>query len=246
LPILFSPLGIVIFLLILLFLKKSRKYLFSALTILITFSNGFTALLLWKFIEYPWKRYDFNYLKNADAIVVLSSSRHIPPGKSNIIEWNDPDRFFAGIEIYRAGKAKRLMFTGGTNPFLKDVPPEGEIYISESISMGIPASDLSTTGPVVNTYQEAKAIKQQLDNMLTKNQKKIILVTSAFHMNRSKQIFEKQGIIVQPYPVDFKTSRRGLKFNLKNPLFWIPSSQNLNRSTSAIREIIGRIYYYYR
>ena len=38
----------------------------------------------------------------ADGIVVLSIGRQSPPGNKEIIEWNDPDRFLAGLELYKA------------------------------------------------------------------------------------------------------------------------------------------------
>ena len=71
---------------------------------------------------------------------------------------------------------------------------------------------------------------------------KIILVTSAYHMKRAKKIFEREGISVLPYPVDFK-SNKSLKTSLRNPLKWIPTASHLNSSSIAIREIFGRIIY---
>ena len=129
------------------------------------------------------------------------------PGNTKIIEWSDPDRFLAGINLYKADKANRLIFTGGINPFDSSLPPEGNIYIMEAISMGIPKKDLFTTYPVTNTIQEAKAIKKLLNSEILSSQKKIILVTSAFHMNRAKKVFEREGISVLPYPVDFKSNK---------------------------------------
>ena len=38
------------------------------------------------------------------------------------------------------------------------------------------------------------------------NNSSIILVTSAFHMDRSKYLFEKNGFDVTPFPVDFRSS----------------------------------------
>ena len=87
------------------------------------------------------------------------------------------------------------------------LPPEGDIYINEAISKGIPKENLFTTYPVTNTLQEAKAIKKLLVNEILSSKKKIILVTSAFHMKRAKKVFEREGISVQPYPVDFKSSK---------------------------------------
>ena len=107
--------------------------------------------------------------------------------------------------------------------------------------MGIPKKDLLTTYPVFNTLGEAKAIKNLLGRK-TSNKQKIILVTSAFHMKRAMKVFEREGINVLPYPVDFRTSKN-LISKLRNPLVWIPSSYYFNRSSEAIRELIGRIVY---
>ena len=223
--------------------RKKVKFIYSALIFLIIFSNGLFADILWRLLEHPWKRLDYSLVTPSDGIVVLSGGRHLPPRNTKIIEWSDPDRFHSGIALYKANKSNRLIFTGGINPFTSDLPPEGEIYIKEAISMGLPKNDLFTTYPVNNTFQEAKAIKKLLDDELPLIQKKIILVTSAFHMKRAKKVFENEGIIVQPYPVDFKVGNKSFFSSLRNPLKWVPSSTYLYKSSKAIREIIGRIIY---
>ncbi len=222
--------------------KKNRRFIYSAFIFLIIFSNGLISETLWTLLEYPWKRLDYSSVDYSDGIVVLSSSRHSPPGNTQIIEWHDPDRFFAGIDLYKADKANKLIFTGGINPFDSDLPPEGNIYIKEAISMGIPKKDIFTTYPVTNTIQEAKAIKKLLNSEIVSSQKKIILVTSAFHMKRAKKVFEREGISVQPYPVDFK-SNKSFFSKLQDPLIWVPSAYHFDKSSSAIREIIGRTIY---
>ena len=194
-------------------------------------------------MEYPWERLDYTSIGSSDGIVVLSGGGiSLPTQNTKIIEWRDPDRFLAGIDLYKAKKANRLIFTGGINPLASDLPPEGDLYIQEAILRGIPKEDLFTTYPVSNTLQEAKAIKKLLNDAIPSSQKKIILVTSAFHMNRAQKVFEREGISVVPYPVDFKVDKNFL-YSIRNPLMWIPNSSNLNRSTKAIREIIGRIFY---
>ena len=114
---------------------------------------------MWRLLEHPWKRLDYSLVAPSDGIVVLSGGRHLPPGNTKIIEWYDPDRFLAGIELYKANKSNRLIFTGGINPLTAGLPPEGDVYIKEAVSMGLPKEDLYTTYPVNNTLQEAKAIK---------------------------------------------------------------------------------------
>ncbi len=231
----------VLALLIIFILRKKAKYIYSAFVLLIVFSNGLFADILWRSLEHPWKRLDYSTISPSHGIVVLSSGRHLTPGNSKMIEWEDPDRFLAGVDLYKANKSNRLIFTGGIDPLTSDLPPEGKIYMNEAISMGLPKEDLFSTYPVHNTLQEAKAVKKLLNNEVPFNQKKIILVTSAFHMKRAKKVFESEGISVQPYPVDFKSKR--ISSSLSNPLKWMPSSSYLNKSSSAIREIIGRIIY---
>ena len=178
----------------------------------------------------------------ADGIVVLSSGRISPPGKTQIIEWKDPDRFFAGLELFKAKRANKLIFTGGIIPYEPKLPPEGDIYIKEALSLGVPEKSLFTTNSVLNTFQEAKEIKKLFNEEINPSGNTIILVTSAYHMKRAKKVFEREGIIVQPYPVDFKTTDK-YQLLLKNPLKWMPSAVSFSESSIAIREIIGRIIY---
>ena len=224
-------------------IRKKTKYVYSSIIFLIVFSNGVFSNALWRLLEHPWKRLDYSLVDSSDGIVVLSGGGiKLPPMNKKIIEWNDPDRFFAGIDLYKANKSNRLIFTGGINPLITGLPPEGDIYIKEALSKGIPKKDLFTTFPVSNTLQEAKAIKKLLNDEISATQKKVILVTSAFHMNRAKKVFEREGIIVLPYPVDFR-GNKSFFTSLRNPLMWIPNSSSLNLSTDAIREIVGRIIY---
>ena len=71
----------------------------------------------------------------------------------------------------------------------------------------------------------------------------ILLVTSAFHMKRAKKIFEKQGFIVQPFPVDFKSRGKWAGESAKDLTLWIPNANHLASSSAALRELIGRIIY---
>ena len=199
------PLGFSLIFLIFNLKKTSQKKLFSVILFLWTFSIGFVADLLWRLVEYPWRRIDENQAQTADAIVVLSSGgRTRVPGETNIIEWNDPDRFFAGISLFQKGKAPQLFFTGGSTPYESKSKDEGTLYKEYAISLGIPSNVITTTGRVLNTAQEAREIKRKLNK--NNSPYKILLVTSAFHMQRAKKQFECQGFLVQAFSVDFKTT----------------------------------------
>ena len=181
----------VLTLLLVFIFRRKVKFIYSAFIFLIIFSNGLFADILWRLLEHPWKRLDYSLVAPSDGIVVLSGGRHLPPGNTKIIEWYDPDRFLAGIDLYKANKSNRLIFTGGINPLTSDLPPEGDFYIKEAVSMGLPKEDLYTTYPVNNTLQEAKAIKKLLNNEIPLIQKKNHFSDKCLSYEKGKKSFRK-------------------------------------------------------
>ena len=119
-------------------------------------------------------------------------------------------------------------------PWNKAEKNEGEVLKGYAISNGIPNEKIFITKDVENTADEAVAV-----SALINPSKRIILITSAYHMYRAKRLFEKQGFIVIPYKVDFKASGN----NQVTFMDFLPSAINLELTEIGIREIIGRIYY---
>ena len=58
-------------------------------------------------------------------------------------------------------------------------------------------------------------------------------------MKRAKKLFEKQGLLVEAFPVDFKS----LGYEI-NWTFFFPSAHGFNETSKGIREYLGRLYYY--
>ena len=243
LPSLTLPLGTAIILIFIGLLRKSMKYIFLSLIILYSFSTKIMSEKLINFVEMDWQYKDINEIPKADSAVVLSGEiKKLASNKIYYQEWNDPDRFFAGINLIKNKKARKLIFTGGVKPFLKNSFVEGELLKQEALLMGLLPEEILISENVLNTYQESIAIKNLL---LKKNLKKqIILVTSAFHMNRARFLFEKQNIDVIPYPVDFKSSKLSDAVLFSNPINWFPDPRNLYLSSICLREIFGRVFYY--
>ena len=239
LPLLVLPLGLTLGLLLLAGFSRWRWPLISAITVLWVFSTGVVSQWLWRGVERPWQRLSAPSVPTADAIVVLSGGRHAAPGPSRVVEWHDPDRFLAGVELYRAGRAPRLLFTGGQNPFRKGLAPEGSLYLSEARALGIPADAMTSTGQVLNTAEEARAIR----DLLPSGRRRVLLVTSAFHMRRAQRLFERQGMTARPFPVDFQVRAAWGGAVALDPLMWLPSSRGLDQSSRALRELLGRVIY---
>ena len=145
-----------------------------------------------------------------------------------------------GVALYKAGKADRLLFTGGVNPFRPGQIPEGEYYLREAQKLGVPSDAVSTTHTVFNTADEAVALSQ----FLPARNSRILLVTSAFHMRRSQALFERQGFKVLPFPVDFKAHGHWAGPLWRDPTQWLPSASALDNSSRALRELLGRLVYW--
>ena len=210
---------------------------------LLFFSNGICSGLLWKIVEQPWEKLRPDDVLEADAIVVLSGGGIRSSSKTpEIIEWTDPDRFKAGLNLFKNFNSSKLIFTGGFNPLKPYLIPEGELYKLEALKLGIPKESIYVSKPVTNTLEEAIVVNNLLINQLKIINPKILLVTSAYHMNRAEKVFNKKNIIVIPYPVDFNSESINRNFFL-NPLNWIPDSKYLSSSSTALRELLGRLIY---
>ena len=246
LPLLFLPLGFSLILLVFGLIGRFRWPVILSVSLLWFFSLGLVSHSLWRWLESPWQRRSALSAPQAHAIVVLSSGRHPAKGQDRVVEWHEPDRFLAGLDLFRAGKADRLLFTGGASPFLPGQPPEGQLYIKEAQRFGIPAASMASTPPVLNTAQEALAISRLLSPLPASPSaipKRILLVTSAFHMNRAKKLFERQGLHVLPFPVDFQARGRWAGPFWYDASQWFPSAHALDASSRALREFLGRLLY---
>jgi len=238
LPLLLLPLGMAMLLLGFGAVSRRRWPASAALLLLWITATPLTAETLWRWLERPWRPLAAGAMPPAAAIVVLGGGRHPAPGPLHWSEWNDADRFFAGLRLFRAGRAPRLIFTGGWSPSTPALVPEGDELRRQAIALGLPAAAVATTSRVSNTAAEARVIAARLAP-----RSRILLVTSAFHMRRAQRLFERQGLRVIPFPVDFQASGTWAGHPLADPLAYVPSAGGLDSSSRALREAIGRLVY---
>jgi len=186
-------------------------------------------------LEHPYKPISMSSLNEADAIVVLSSgaTRKVKTDREIRYEFVNASRFFPGLDLLKNFKADLLIFTAGQVPWNANRKPEGVVFREQAISFGISQTKIMVTEKVKNTYEESVAVTK-----LIPNNSSIILVTSAFHMHRSKHLFEKQGFDVIPYSVDFQSYNKKISI-----MSFLPSIGALRKTSLFLRENLGRIYY---
>ena len=235
LPLFLSPLGLAIICLFCAILFRKRRFSGFALLILWFGSLPVVSQTLLEKLEQGREISSADAVPKADAIVVLSGMlRAVSSGDRIFYEFNDAaDRLFAGIDLIEHQKAPLLILTRGQLPWSKGAA-EGEVLADLAKKYGVDPKQIRLTPPVQNTDQEARAIAA----LMPQEQRRIVLVTSAFHMSRAQQVFAVQGLMIHPYPVDFRATYKQANF-----LDFLPTAEAFEETSLCVREMIGRLYY---
>ena len=238
LPLLISPIVVVLALMLVGLFKKRFVFIAIAAVLLYVGSMPIVSDALFRQVESNEVKLTPQDAPQADAIVVLGGMLSWVPSKQGLVtEWGDPDRFFAGVELMTAGRAPTLIFTGSKFPWDLGLEAEGHVLKRYAQRMNIPVEKIWVTADVQNTEQEAREVGKLL-NPSNSERKKIILVTSAFHMKRAEMLFAKTGLEIFAYSVDFKSSHTAL-----TPMSFLPNVSALATTDAAIREALGIVFY---
>ena len=184
--------------------------------------------------EYPPKA--LSATPTADAIVVLGGAVRGDTHLGTLGDMNEQaDRLVHAARLYQAGKAPRLLLSGGSEPGTR---PEAELMAELLQVMGVPRRAMLLEEASRTTYQNALHSARVLEQA---GARRILLVTSAFHMRRAARLFAAQGLEVIPAPTDYQ--RLVAPETAVLPA-WAPEVGNLTRSTRALHELWG--YWVYR
>ena len=149
------------------------------------------------------------------------------------------DRIVETLRIYRAGKAPRIVISGGNQPWRVCAVPEAESISNVLVGLGIPFSALiletesrNTRENAVNTAAIVKAHGWRTG----------LLVTSGTHMPRALAAFQKMGISLVPAATDIYAGPP----QFDSLLDLLPDAKALANTTLAIKEMIGLGVYRFR
>jgi uncharacterized SAM-binding protein YcdF (DUF218 family) len=216
--------------------KGAIRFQIAGLALLLVPATGFVAEAMMRPLEnaYPVKPVD-EYAP-AELIVVLGgTTAAVRPPRIDAEEINGA-RLQTAVRLFRAGKAKQIIVTGG--PYRH----KGEVERSEAQDMrdvleglGVPRTAIVMEPNSRNTYENAVFTAQKLGGGVGR----ILLVTSALHMPRAAALFAKQGIEVEPVPCSHRSGcPHGLVSGLK------PAVVHIHNSEAAIKEYVGRLAYW--
>lgn len=156
----------------------------------------FTAALLplwimWR--DFQVSRLDADTVRPADAAVVLST-RAYEKGRLNpcLVA-----RVEAAVELYRAGKVKKLVMTGGISRDLQSSAGNMQMIAEK---MGVPKADIIQEREAGNTFENIVFSRKFIENS-----PRVVIVSAGFHLARARMMADKQwlGHDIQVYAAPF-------------------------------------------
>ncbi len=186
LPSLVYPLGLACVLILMALLlprraRVQRVILILALALLWVGGSRWTAAGLARSLE--WRYTAPDPIPEAEVLVVLGGGTSPAEPPRPIVEVNGSgDRVIYAAWLYRAGKAKTILVSGGTLDWDQRATSPAQDMATLLEWMGVPPEAILVQGESANTYEDALFSAGILKE---KGVKKILLVTSAWHMPRS-------------------------------------------------------------
>jgi uncharacterized SAM-binding protein YcdF (DUF218 family) len=225
--------------LLIIFFIKSKKLIifFSKLFLVLFLFFGYVPLsnfLLNKIEDYIQpSKYPVQKLTGVVVLGAGFDSGKISKERNQIALDHSASRLTKAIEIYNKNPNILILLSG----FSKDSSNEGwsdlEMVQKFYLDQGVRLENLIFEDQSKNTYENALFSK----NILSKYKGTWGLITTASHMPRSYILFKKQGLILEPINVNYRTGTTKifwLDFNIKKGLIdW----------SIIFHEIIGLAYY---
>ncbi len=209
---------------IFLFFKTKRKkigkiLLISGLIFFYIFSITPVADLILSPLENKYSQIEESELDKTDIIVLLLGGE-----ESDILRVSEISR------IYFLKDKQAEIIISGRDP-IDENAEQGEKVKDFLIQRGVLEKDIVLENQSRNTFESAKNIKKMFD------QDEFFLITSAYHIPRTMEIFKKMGTNPLPAPSDFKIQDNYDIFD------FFPSARNLLKCDLVFHEYFGIIFY---
>ncbi|WP_443939978.1 YdcF family protein [Pedobacter sp. MW01-1-1] len=206
---------------------KRKNLLWLAFILFLLFSNAFICSVVYRAYEaqeFPTKQYDV-------GILLGGFSKTDPQDRFAFSERGD--RLAQTIRLYKTGVIKKILVSGGSGKLMGKEPIEADLTVHYLQQIGIPDSAILRENKSRNTIENAKFSYALLEK--TNPKPSVLIITSAWHIPRSKvifnTIFKKE---LSYYPTDFI----GIyKYSLTD--FFLPDPSALVRWEYILKEWVG-------
>jgi uncharacterized SAM-binding protein YcdF (DUF218 family) len=221
------------------FFTQSKKLviLFSKLFLILFLFFGYSPLsnfLLSKIEDYiQTSKYPVQQLT---GVIVLGGSFNsgLESKERNEVSLNSSvERLTKALEVYKKNPRILILFSGFSGELKPQGWNESDMAKKFFLDQGVKLDNLIFENQSRNTFENIKFSKDIIANY----KGTWGLITSASHMPRSFFTFKKQGLILEPINVDYKTGT--------SRMFWInfDISSGLSNWSIILHELIGISYY---
>ncbi|WP_310393200.1 YdcF family protein [Hymenobacter sp.] len=217
--------------------RRRRQWLRAALALAVMGTNPALvneALLAWELPPVPLAALP----RRSDAAVLLTGITQVDKSPHDRAYLGPgADRLTHALWLYRAGRVRRILISGGSGAVLAKAHSEASDLATLLRLAGVPASAILLEPASRNTRENAQftrrllAAHPELDSL--------VLVTSAFHQRRALGCFARVGLRPVPFPADFRSTDRKA-----TPDYWlVPSPAALERWSLLAHEVAGWVTY---
>ena len=223
------------FALCLLVRRYRQRFFWVGFGLLLWFSNPFISNALMRAWEVP--PVPLASLETYDIGIVLGgiTSDKVPRDRVHVT--GPADRILHAVHLYREGKIRKILVSGGSGKLIKDQVMEADLLKRLLRLSGVPERDILTESASRNTRENALHSAQLLHERFPG--RKYLLITSAYHMRRAEACFRQVELPVDTYGVDFRSD----EYQYTPDQLLLPSVVAFENWEIIMREVIGLIAY---
>jgi uncharacterized SAM-binding protein YcdF (DUF218 family) len=215
-------------------MRKKRLFL-TGIVLLLFFSNEFIVNETLKAWEIPATKISEVPMYDIGIVLTGIASQNEP--RDRVYLDKGSDRVLHALQLYRLGKIKKILISGGSGLLLGDTVSEASELANIFRLCNVPDTDLFIEDKATNTRENAAFTKKFLDEK--KFNGKTLLITSAFQMRRARLCFEKSGLRTDVFSTDFYSHKTS--FTPASLIF--PSEKALSKWPVLFHEVLGMISY---
>ena len=216
-------------------IRRKKNLYRVALIVFLFFSNNYILKLIW--FRYQAPPMEMKAGEKYMAGIVLGGFVSYDEINKRAFFNQSADRFIQAARLYKEGYITHIIISGGNALFVKDADySEADFVVNNLVDLGIPSADILAERKAKNTLENSQFSNRMLDSAHIPGP--YVLITSSLHMPRAKKIFEKSGMVVRPYPCDFKVTEEDTRFTWRSI---IPSSEAFGLWSVLLREFIGTL-----
>lgn len=218
--------------------RTGASLVVGALVALWAFS---TPRVAWELADHLERRYPVWRAQDtpvADAAVVLGGALAAArlPLNPQVNLGSAADRVFHAAALYRAGKVKALLLSGGTQPGLVGMPAEAELMRALLREQGVPERAMWLERQSRNTRENAR---YSMSLLRERGVQRVLLVTSAAHMPRAMAWFTAAAQAAGVQVTAAATDAEALGDEPEGFLQFLPEASALDWSSRSVKEYLG-------